>query len=405
MPPVSVAAVSAHLVDTRTYRAKVPFDNICRSCRRRGVHPPASSRPRQRVKLSVSVMALSEVTSPDPSDRAAVRDYVLGGPLIDQLSISRENATDDVVDRWTSVAARLCDQLSLEQASLDPAQASRVYRYYMPVYLWCLARLEAHRSASAPGAACPPLVVGLSAPQGCGKTTLVAQLTRLLDADGVRAASVSIDDVYLTGAEQETLANKNPHNPLLRFRGNAGSHDVALGVRTIESLKALNANPGSTTKVPRYDKTMRGGRGDRAPRDTWPTHTAPLHLVLLEGWMLGFSPVGDEAAAAFGPHLAAVNRELRRGGYDRLHLAVDDWVVVRVEHIEWVREWRLEAEREARAAGRGALTDDEVADFVDRFLPAYRAYLPGLYGDGPFGSQTGKVLTVRVDRGRNVLDV
>ena len=27
--------------------------------------------------------------SPDPSDRAAVRDYVLGGPLIDQLSISR----------------------------------------------------------------------------------------------------------------------------------------------------------------------------------------------------------------------------------------------------------------------------------------------------------------------------
>jgi D-glycerate 3-kinase len=126
---------------------------------------------------------------------------------------------------------------------------------------------------------------------------------------------------------------------------------------------------------------------------------------MLEGWMLGFSPVGDEAAAAFDPHLAAVNRELRRGGYDRLHLAVDDWVVVRVEHIEWVREWRLEAEREARAAGRGALTDDEVADFVDRFLPAYRAYLPGLYGDGPFGSQTGKVLTVRVDRGRNVLDV
>ena len=152
---MSVVAVSAHLVDTRTYRANVLFDNICRSCRRR-VHPPASSRPRQRVKLSVSVMALSEVTSPDPSDRA-VRDYVLGGPLIDQLSISRENATDDVVDRWTSVAARLCDQLSMELASLDPAQASRVYRYYLPVYLWCLARLEAHRSVSAPGVACPAL--------------------------------------------------------------------------------------------------------------------------------------------------------------------------------------------------------------------------------------------------------
>jgi D-glycerate 3-kinase len=71
-----------------------------------------------------------------------------------------------------------------------------------------------------------------------------------------------------------------------------------------------------------------------------------------------------------------------------------------------VREWRLEAEREARAGGMGALTDDEVADFVDRFLPAYDAYLPGLYSRGPFGGGlSGRTLTVRVDRNRNVLDV
>ena len=151
--------------------------------------------------------------SPDPSDRAAVRDYVLGGPLIDQLSISREDATDDEVDRWTSVATRLCEQLSMDQTSLDPAQASRVYRYYLPVYLWCVARLDAHRSNAAPGGACPPLVVGLSAPQGCGKTTLVTQLTKLLESDGVRAASVSIDDVYLTGAEQDALAAANTGGP------------------------------------------------------------------------------------------------------------------------------------------------------------------------------------------------
>jgi D-glycerate 3-kinase len=54
----------------------------------------------------------------------------------------------------------------------------------------------------------------------------------------------------------------------------------------------------------------------------------------------------------------------------------------------------------------GALTDDEVADFVDRFLPAYDAYLPGLYSRGPFGGGlSGRTLTVRVDRNRNVLDV
>ena len=346
--------------------------------------------------------------SPDPSDRAAVRDYVLGGPLIDQLSISREDATDDEVGRWTSVATRLCEQLSMDQTSLDPAQASRVYRYYLPVYLWCVARLDAHRSNAAPGGACPPLVVGLSAPQGCGKTTLVTQLTKLLESDGVRAASVSIDDVYLTGEEQERVAADHPTNPLLRFRGNPGSHDVPLGIATIESLRLLNdAGSGAkTAAVPRYDKTMRMGRGDRAPRDVWPVVTAPLHVVLLEGWMLGFSPVGDEAAAGTSPYLVPVDRALRDGGYDRLHGAVDDWVVVVVEDRSWVREWRLEAEREARAGGMGALTDDEVADFVDRFLPAYDAYLPGLYSRGPFGGGlSGRTLTVRVDRNRNVLDV
>ena len=269
MPPASVASASAHLIDTRTYRGNVPFNRI-------GLSPDWRFHPRSRPsqprhhQLSfppcrVPVMA----NSPDPSDRAAVRDYVLGGPLIDQLSISREDATDDEVDRWTSVATRLCEQLSMDQTSLDPAQASRVYRYYLPVYLWCVARLDAHRSNAAPGGACPPLVVGLSAPQGCGKTTLVTQLTKLLESDGVRAASVSIDDVYLTGEEQERVAADHPTNTLLRFRGNPGSHDVPLGIATIESLRLLNdagsgGEDGGGAQVRQDD--AHGTRGQGAAR-------------------------------------------------------------------------------------------------------------------------------------------
>ena len=30
-----------------------------------------------------------------------------------------------------------------------------------------------------------------------------------------------------------------------------------------------------------------------------------------------------------------------------------------------------------------ALTDEEVMDFIDRFMPAYLAYLPSLYENGP----------------------
>jgi hypothetical protein len=32
-----------------------------------------------------------------------------------------------------------------------------------------------------------------------------------------------------------------------------------------------------------------------------------------------------------------------------------------------------------RASGKTGMTDEQIADFVNRFMPAYRAYLPRLY--------------------------
>lgn len=40
--------------------------------------------------------------------------------------------------------------------------------------------------------------VGISAPQGCGKSTLVEQLQALLISNGHNAATASIDDFYLS---------------------------------------------------------------------------------------------------------------------------------------------------------------------------------------------------------------
>lgn len=42
----------------------------------------------------------------------------------------------------------------------------------------------------------------------------------------------------------------------------------------------------------------------------------------------------------------------------------------------------------------------QVAAFVDRFMPAYRAYLPGLYQAGPTTAAPGRLLVVEVDEGR-----
>lgn len=92
--------------------------------------------------------------------------------------------------------------------------------------------------------------LGISAPQGCGKSTLVEQLEQLLAWLGTTAASVSIDDFYLTNAEQNALAAANPDNRLLALRGNAGSHDLKLGREALQQLKGCT-QPGATVPVPR----------------------------------------------------------------------------------------------------------------------------------------------------------
>lgn len=81
---------------------------------------------------------------------------------------------------------------------------------------------------------------------------------------GVSAASVSIDDFYLTNAEQTALAAANPDNRLLALRGNAGSHDLQLGRDTLQQLKACTA-AGSTVPVPRWGKRAQTGRGASMP--------------------------------------------------------------------------------------------------------------------------------------------
>jgi hypothetical protein len=43
----------------------------------------------------------------------------------------------------------------------------------------------------------------------------------------------------------------------------------------------------------------------------------------------------------------------------------------------------------------------QVMDFVSRYLPAYHAYLPKLYKEGPNGSKPDHLLVIDIDEGRN----
>ena len=80
----------------------------------------------------------------------------------------------------------------------------------------------------------------------------------------------------------------------------------------------------------------------------------------------------------------------------------DCWVVIQVADPSWVFDWRAQAEAVTRASGKPALSEAQVADFVQRFMPAYAAYLPGLYAEGPTGRAGAPVLSLRVDATRTL---
>jgi len=113
------------------------------------------------------------------------------------------------------------------------------------------------------------LVVGLCGAQGSGKTTLVKALAGALEAEGIRAAALSLDDLYLTRAERQELA-QDVH-PLLATRGVPGTHDVALGLDTIAALER-----GEAVRLPRFDKAV----DDRAPMADWPLAPAETQVML-----------------------------------------------------------------------------------------------------------------------------
>eukprot|EP00601_Ochromonadales_sp_CCMP2298_P007329 CAMPEP_0173207138 /NCGR_PEP_ID=MMETSP1141-20130122/21765_1 /TAXON_ID=483371 /ORGANISM="non described non described, Strain CCMP2298" /LENGTH=206 /DNA_ID=CAMNT_0014133387 /DNA_START=89 /DNA_END=706 /DNA_ORIENTATION=+ len=88
---------------------------------------------------------------------------------------------------------------------------AQFYDLHLPVYWYVSSLLSRHRKGKGGQG---PLFVGISAPQGCGKTTLTSILTSMFEAQGLSCLSVSLDDFYLTGAQQEQLANKYAHNAL-----------------------------------------------------------------------------------------------------------------------------------------------------------------------------------------------
>ena len=274
-----------------------------------------------------------------------------------------------------------------------------------------LAFIESHHSKQR----IQPLVVGISGPQGSGKTTLVNHLVKQLSSDpySLGVVSFSIDDIYLPHEELLEIARNNPGNKLLQHRGEPGTHDVPLGISTLDNLLA-----GKPTPIPSYDKSRYDGRGDRVPASEWKIAQPPFDIILFEGWCLGFqalsqatvaqkrSTSGHQRILSQHPleHLQFVNEKLR--GYSRLWDRLEALVWLNAQDINYVYAWRLEQEHVMKAElGRG-MTDDQIKIFVDGYMPAYEMYIDGLMKGELFAGKNGRqILRIDYDRDRNVVRV
>ncbi|KAG6381942.1 Rer1 family-domain-containing protein [Boletus reticuloceps] len=275
---------------------------------------------------------------------------------------------------------------------------------------------ESHRARLSTRSHQPPLFVGVQGPQGSGKTFLTSRLRALL-ADppySLSVAVLSIDDLYLSHAGLTALAVAHPRNRLLHGRGQPGTHDVVLGCTIMSALKAINdgsrtgddQGTGAGTDVgmgqvalPVFDKSLYDGAGDRALNTR--AVRAPIDVVVLEGWCVGFYPVtrAEVEARWEGRGVPELDSLTGECGFDmREYVGLEDVLEVNAllqAYVEWwqaldafiqirgpslavVYRWRLQQEQEMKVknGGRG-MTDAEVKTFVDRYIPGY-----AFFGDG-----------------------
>lgn len=222
-------------------------------------------------------------------------------------------------------------------------------------------------------------VIGLCGAQGSGKSTIAAATTRLLAAEGLKAVTLSLDDLYLGREARDWLAGQV--HRLLAVRGPPGTHDVALGCAVLGAL----ATEGEVA-VPRFDKAT----DERRPGPDWPQVEGPVDVVLLEGWCVGARPEPDarlarpvntlEAIAdADGRWRRYVDRQLA-GPYQALFGRLDRLVLLAAPGFEVVAAWRTEQEHKLRARTGGGMSDVQVLAFVQHYERLTRWILDDMPG-------------------------
>lgn len=225
-----------------------------------------------------------------------------------------------------------------------------------------------------------PIIQGILGGQGVGKSTLGALLRVLLPARGLGLVSLSLDDIYRTHADRQSLYQRDPR---LIWRGPPGTHDLDLGRETFDRLRGIGAIP-----IPRFDKSLQEGSGDR----TEPEWVTLPEILIFEGWFVGARPIDPaifEDQALPHPICSDADRAFARDCNARLAEYLPLWdrldrlLVLAFRDYRQSKYWRRRAEAQMRELGKPGMSDDEIDAFVDYF---WRALHPELFIEPLFNS-------------------
>jgi len=224
-----------------------------------------------------------------------------------------------------------------------------------------------------------------STSSGSGKSYIASALVKLLNSQKYKynAVQVSLDDFYLGHNERALLRDRNPCNELLKVRGQPGTHDADLALEFFEQFCTTGESGKESLWIPAFDKSLFQGDGDRLTRSQWPSVSAPLDILVFEGWCLGFQALPEDelisAATSKAGYqqlrtkplvdhrledLLLVNKCLRQ--YNDTFMGPQHFnfmVHLDTDDLENVYTWRLEQERELRRVKGTGMSDSQVVEF------------------------------------------
>mgnify|MGYP006085352389 CR=1 FL=1 len=205
---------------------------------------------------------------------------------------------------------------------------------YIPIAFWINKKFEIKKKT---------LLIGLSASQGSGKTTVASILKIILKVFFKRNVFViSIDDFYKTLRERNKMA-KTKH-PLFITRGVPGTHDTHLIKNFFISLKKKKFKK---IILPKFDKSL----DDRLKTKKWYSIKKKPEIVILEGWCVGAK--AENVSSLRKPinileknedqnlvWRKFVNKKLKKE-YKKIFSMIDYYMFMKVPNFKMVLKWRM----------------------------------------------------------------